>query len=116
MAEFYPAILVAALVATAAGVWLYTRRRPRPVDPTNDYLKRRDWTRSTRSLNYSSFVYLDVDRDGHYGIFDRPMAGVVVRLSGDDGHLKTATTNVNGFANFRTSMRSRRAPISSPRT
>lgn len=113
MANFYLAILAAG--ALAAGIWFYRRKR-RPGDPAQDYAVRRDWTRSTRSLNYSSFVYLDVDRDGRYGVGDRPMAGIVVRLSGAKGHLRTASTNINGFANFRASTRSRRATIRRPGT
>ena len=64
-----------------------------------DYPIRRDWSRSSGKLNYSSFVYFDVDRDGRYGLGDRPMGGIAARLSGAKGHMLTSRTNANGFAN-----------------
>jgi hypothetical protein len=55
-----------------------------------------------------------VDRDGQYGVSDRPMGGIKVRLTGAKGHLWSSKTNTNGFANFTMSAKSRKAPINSP--
>jgi hypothetical protein len=112
-------ILWMALAAAAAAFGLHSyrkhgrsrRRSRRPGDPSKDYAPRQDWSRSTGKLNYSSFVYFDVDRDGRYSLGDRPMGGIVARLSGAKGHILTARTNGNGFANFTTSVARRRAHI-----
>jgi hypothetical protein len=85
-----------------------------PDDPSRDYEARSDWTRSDGQLNYSSFVFFDVDRDGCYGLGDRPMGGIRVRLLKDGRQVASARTNTNGFANFTTSTRKRKAPIGSP--
>jgi hypothetical protein len=113
-------ILTIAIVAAAAafGISAYGRRRRKvrnsrlAGDPARDYAPRHDWNRGTGRLNYSSFVYFDVDRDGRYSLGDRPMGGIVARLSGAGGHILTARTNVNGFANFTTSAARRRAHVS----
>jgi hypothetical protein len=108
--------------AVAASLYFYFRRRRRkqafqlPGNPSRDYaapVTKRGWA---ASLNYSSFVYLDVDRDGRYGLGDRPMGGIMVRLSGSGGHLLSSRTNGNGFANFTMSTRARKAQIRSPGT
>jgi hypothetical protein len=113
-------ILWAALVvaATAFGIHSYRRhnRARRRGDPSKDYAPRQDWSRSAGKLNYSSFVYFDLDRDGRYGLGDRPMGGIVSRLSLAGSHLLTSRTNANGFANFVMSRTSRRAHIRSPGT
>jgi hypothetical protein len=83
-------------------------------DPPGDYALRADWTRSGGKLNYSSFVYFDVDRDGRYSLGDRPMGGIKVRLARDGRVIASARTNCNGFANFVSSTRRRRAPIRKP--
>jgi len=83
-------------------------------DPAGDYAVRSDWTRSEGSLNYSSFVYFDVNRDGRYSAGDRPMGGIRVRLRKDDRIVASAQTNANGFANFSTSTRRKKAPIRQP--
>jgi len=83
-------------------------------DPADDYAVRSDWTGSQGSLNYSSFVYFDVDRDGRYSVDDRPMGGIRVRLLKDGRNIASARTNANGFANFSTSTRRKRAPIHHP--
>ncbi len=111
-------LLSATLIVAAigGGIYLYVRRRrrkqvlPRRDDPARDYAAAGPGRRPG-SLNYSSFVYLDVDRNGRYSLADRPMGGIVVRLSGKGGHLSSVRTNLNGFANFTTSARSRRADI-----
>ena len=79
------------VTGAAAGIYFYLlhlrrRRGSRlPGNPANDYAVRQDWSRSTGTLNYSSFIYFDVDRDGRYGLGDRPMAGIKVRLRGANG-------------------------------
>jgi hypothetical protein len=83
-------------------------------DPANDYAVRSDWTRSEGGLNYSTFVYFDVNRDGRYSVGDRPMGGIRVRLLKDGRNIASARTNANGFANFSTSTRRKRAPIHHP--
>lgn len=116
-------ILTLAIIAVAAGFGLHAWRRRRgggqrsrqQGDPAQDYAARRDWRRSTGKLNYSSFVYFDVDRDGRYSVGDRPMSGIVARLSGGGGHLLTARSNANGFANFAMST-VKRSQIRSPGT
>lgn len=116
-------ILWAALAVAAATFGLYvlrkhrrSRRRSRGYgNPSKDYAPRTDWSRATGKLNYSSFVYFDVDRDGIHGTGDRPMSGIAARLSRAGSHLMTARTNGNGFANF-TMSAARRAQIRSPGT
>ena len=83
-------------------------------DPSADYAIREDWARSEGEINYSSFVYFDVDRDGCYGVGDRPFGGIKVRLTKDNKHVASARTNNNGFANFKSSTSRSEVPISSP--
>jgi hypothetical protein len=113
-------ILWAALAVAAAtfGIYSYRKRNRarRRGDPSRDYAPRQDWSRGAGKLNYSSFVYFDLDRDGRYGLGDRPMGGIVSRLSHAGSHLLTSRTNANGFANFVMSTTSRRAQIRSPGT
>jgi hypothetical protein len=82
-------------------------------DPSRDYAARSDWTKAGGRLNYSSFVFLDVNRDGRYSVGDRPMAGVKVRLR-RGSMLASMRTNANGFANFKMSATKRRAVIRQP--
>ncbi|QKC82737.1 hypothetical protein [Mesorhizobium sp. NZP2077] len=114
-------LAAAVLIAVAAcGVWLLRnarlrRRARRRADPASDYAARTDWERSTGTVNYSSFVYFDVDRDGRYGVGDRPMAGIMVRIfDGQGGFVASARTNNGGFANFAMSTSSTGAAIRSP--
>jgi hypothetical protein len=115
-------ILWAVLAAAAAAFGVYSYRKHnrsghrsrRRGDPSRDYAQRSDWSRSKGKLNYSSFVYFDVDRDGRYGLGDRPMSGIAARLAGAKGHVLTSRTNGNGFANFTMSTARRRAHIGSP--
>jgi hypothetical protein len=115
-------ILWTALAAAAAafGVYAYGKRSRSKLrsrrygDPSQDYAPRENWSRAAGKLNYSSFVYFDVDRDGRFGLGDRPMGGIASRLSNAGGHLLTSRTNGNGFANFTMSTGSRRAHIRSP--
>jgi hypothetical protein len=65
-------------------------------------------------INYSSFVYFDVDRDGRYGVGDRPFGGIKVRLRKGDDVVASARTNNNGYANFNSSATKAKAPIHSP--
>ncbi|UVK51637.1 hypothetical protein DBIPINDM_004929 [Mesorhizobium sp. AR02] len=114
-------LAAAAILVVAACVgWLLRkarvrRRTQRRADPANDYAARGDWERSTGTVNYSSFVYFDVDRDGTYGMGDRPMAGIMVRLfDGEGGFVASTRTNNGGFANFAMSTSSASAVIRSP--
>jgi hypothetical protein len=116
-------LAAAAIIAVAACVgWLLRkarvrRRVRRRADPANDYAVRGDWERSTGTVNYSSFVYFDVDRDGKYGVGDRPMAGIMVRVfDGQGGFAASARTNNGGFANFAMSTSSANAAIRSSGT
>jgi hypothetical protein len=60
---------------------------------------------------------MDVDGDGTYGLGDRPMAGIMVRLYDErGGFLAGARTNPAGFANFPMATRRRRARIRAPGT
>ena len=117
-------LLSAVVIAAAAafGIRAYRKRRGsrrrsrRHGDPAKDYAVRRNWSSRPGKLNYSSFVYFDVDRDGGYGLGDRPMGGIVARLSGAKGHILTARTNGNGFANFTMCAKARHAHISEARS
>lgn len=116
--------LMLAIVAVAAAFGLRAYRKRRRSnrhsrlrgDPARDYAVRRHWGHGQGKLNYSSFIYFDVDRDGRYGVDDRPMAGIMARLSGANGHILGARSNGNGFANFTSSVWSRRAHIGRPGT
>ncbi|CCV15061.1 hypothetical protein [Mesorhizobium sp. STM 4661] len=118
--------IASAVVLAAALAFLYwlmrqarlRRKARRWANPANDYAVRADWRPSTTTtLNYSSFVYMDVDGDGKYGLADRPMAGIVVRLfDGQGAFMAAARSNGGGFANFKMSATRRRAAIRSPGT
>lgn len=117
---FWTAVLTAIALA---GLVAWRRRQRRkdklnlaPEDPSGDYAPRRDWTKSRGKLNYSSFVFLDANRDGIYSVGDRPMGGIMVRLTRGGRCVRSARTNSNGFANFETSVRSRGVPIREPDT
>ncbi|MGX9148226.1 hypothetical protein [Mesorhizobium sp. 128a] len=112
------AILLGLALVVAMLAWrqLRSRRKARlRENPANDYAVRGDWSDSRGQLNYSSFVYFDADRDGRYGLGDRPMAGIMVRLHDGEGRLVAAArSNRAGFANFKTSTKRRAAPIHVP--
>lgn len=112
----------AALAAAALLAFLFwrahvRRRVRRRADPANDYAARADWRTGSAKLNFSSFVYMDLDGDGKYGLADRPMAAIMVRLFDErGGFVASARTNNAGFANFPMSSRRRRAAIRAPGT
>ena len=112
------AILLGLALVVAALAWRQVRSRRKVrlrENPANDYLVRREWSDSRGDLNYSSFVYFDADRDGRYGLGDRPMAGIMVRLHDGDGRfVAAARSNRGGFANFKMSTKRRAAPIHVP--
>ena len=86
-------LLVGLAAVVTALVWRQARARRKArlrANPANDYAVRRDWSGSHGKLNYSSFVYFDADRDGRYGLGDRPMAGIMVRLHDGDGRFVAA--------------------------
>ena len=83
-------------------------------DPSKDYAVRKNWSGSEGQINFSSFVYFDLDRDGRYGLNDRPFGAICVRLKQDGQVVASARTNNNGFANFKSSATSSEAPIHKP--
>ncbi|RVC75386.1 hypothetical protein EN745_27575 [Mesorhizobium sp. M4A.F.Ca.ET.022.05.2.1] len=112
-------IVLAAAALLAFLVWQARQRRRmrRRADPAHDYAVRASWRPTAGKLNFSSYVYMDVDGDGVYGLADRPMAGIMVRLYDErGGFLAAARTNSAGFANFPMSSRRRRARIRAPGT
>lgn len=121
-----PAVILLAAVLVAGAVamliWLLRqahlrRRARRRADPASDYAARADWQRSTCTINYSSFVYFDVDRDGRFGVGDRPMAGITVRLFDEQGgFVASSKTNPAGFANFAMSTSPGNAVLCTPGT
>ncbi|RWK00657.1 hypothetical protein [Mesorhizobium sp.] len=117
---FISALVVAGAVALIALAlrWRRKRRRARgSADPAGDYAPRTAWGPTSGKLNFSSFVFMDVDGDGTYGLTDRAMAGIAVRLFDEYGRfLASARTNPAGFANFTMALRRRRAAIRVPGT
>ncbi|MDX8494890.1 hypothetical protein RFN29_25350 [Mesorhizobium sp. VK22B] len=120
MADNALVLLVSALVLAGAGAlialalrWRRRRRRVRGnPNPARDYAPRSAWGPTSGKLNFSSFVFMDVDGDGIYGQADRPMAGIAVRLFDEQGRfLALARTNPAGFANFPMSSKRRSAAI-----
>ena len=85
-----------------------------PDDPSVDYAVRSDWSSLEGEINFSSFVYFDVDRDGIYGQSDRPFSAVKVRLKKAGRVISSARTNNNGFANFKSSATNLEAPLRTP--
>jgi len=114
--------LTIAIISVGAVLGIRARRKrrrlrrtiPGMVDPSRDYAARTNWAIKPGKLNYSSFIYFDVEGDGRYGLADRPMSGVAVRLSRDERHIMTMRTNCNGFANFAMSSEKQPAQISAP--
>ncbi|MDX8481653.1 hypothetical protein RFN28_24805 [Mesorhizobium sp. VK24D] len=116
-------LLISALVLAGAVAlimlalhWRRKRRKARGnPDPARDYAPRSDWSGSRGLLNYSCFVFMDVDGDGKFGQADRPMAGIVVRAyDGKGAFLAALRTNNGGFANFPMSTTKRRAVLRAP--
>jgi len=112
-------------IGVAALAWVAAKQRRkfraarsvrRHGDKARDYGVRTHWEKSGGKVNYSSFVFFDTDRDGRYGLADRPLGGIHVRLFAGDKHLRRSVTNINGFANFLSSTTLRRAPIRIPGT
>ncbi|TKB14187.1 MAG: hypothetical protein E5V75_19115 [Mesorhizobium sp.] len=95
-----------------------TRRKARgSADPARDYAPRTNWSGGRGTLNYSSFVFMDVDGDGKFGEADRPIGGIVVRAYDEKGaFLAAVRTNNGGFANFVMSTKKRRAVLRKPGT
>lgn len=51
-------------------------------------------------MNFSSFVFRDLNRNGIYDLGDRPMAKVAVTMSGERGLDRVQRSNLDGYANF----------------
>lgn len=76
------------------------------------YKPRADWSSfSGGSLNISSFIFRDLNRNGTYDIGDRPMADIVVEMRRPNRHSVFRESNVHGFANFLMSVLNRDAAI-----
>ncbi|MGX5803996.1 hypothetical protein ACWGS9_22490 [Bradyrhizobium sp. Arg314] len=104
-----------ALIAIALRRGRKRRKARGNPNPAGDYAQRVTWGPTSGKLNFSSFVYMDVDDDGTYGVADRPMAGVMVRLYDERGaFLAAARSNGAGFANFAMSAKRRSAVIQRP--
>ncbi|TPK92152.1 MULTISPECIES: hypothetical protein [unclassified Mesorhizobium] len=123
MADIILVALISALVLAGAVAiiaialrWRRKRRRARGnPNSARDYAPRAHWAPTSGKLNFSSFVYMDVDGDGAYGVADRPMAGIMVRLYDERGaFLASARSNAAGFANFPMSSKRRSAAIQRP--
>ncbi|RRH94935.1 hypothetical protein EH240_25685 [Mesorhizobium tamadayense] len=123
MADNALVLLISALVLAGAvaliALALRWRRKCRKArgnpNPARDYAPRAKWGGGRGALNYSSFVFMDVDGDGKFGKADRPMGGIVVRAYDDKGAFLCAVrTNNGGFANFVLSASKHRAVLRAP--
>jgi hypothetical protein len=114
------ALLIAAAAALVAlGLSRHRKRRKARgnADPARDYAPRANWGRSRGALNYSSFVFMDVDGDGKFGEADRPMGGIMVRtFDGTGAFIAAVRTNHGGFANFVMSKKRSRGMFRQPGT
>ncbi|PBB89428.1 hypothetical protein CK215_27345 [Mesorhizobium sp. WSM3864] len=117
---FISVLVIAGAIALIAFAlrWRRKRRRARgSADPTRDYAPRTAWGQTSGKVNFSSFVFMDVDGDGKFGQADRPIAGIVVRAYDETGaFLAAVRTNNGGFANFVMSSKKRRAVLCKPGT
>jgi hypothetical protein len=124
MADAFILLVSAVLIAAAAAFAAFGLRRHRKrrkgrgnSDPARDYAPRANWGRSRGALNYSSFVFMDVDGDGKFGTADRPIGGIMVRTyDGAGAFVAAVRTNHGGFANFVMSRRRRRGMFRQPGT
>lgn len=106
-----------AIIAIALRLRRKRRRARGNPNPAGDYAARTAWTGGRGALNYSSFVFMDVDGDGKFGQADRPIAGIVVRAYDEKGaFLAAVRTNNGGFANFVMSVKKHRATLRAPGT
>jgi len=64
-----------------------------------------------RSMNLSSFIFMDIDRDGRYSQGDRPMPGIHTTLHYKDREISKIQSNENGFSNFEASKDKPQSPI-----
>jgi hypothetical protein len=107
-------LLLVVLLLAAAALFLRIRKKEkRRKWPVSQDYPSAQWKQNPGRMNFSSFVYFDVDRDGVYGLADRPMGGIVARLSDGSGTVAATRTNSAGFANFPMSTR-RQALIRRP--
>ncbi|TIR65154.1 MAG: hypothetical protein E5X15_31370, partial [Mesorhizobium sp.] len=85
---FISVLVIAGAIALIALALRRRRKRRRArgsANPAGDYAPRTAWGPTSGKLNFSSFVFMDVDGDGTYGQADRPIAGIVVRLFDESG-------------------------------
>jgi hypothetical protein len=80
-------------------------QQPPPEDTSHLYDWVGDWARNdTRGgINLSTFIFMDIDRDGDYTAADKPMAGIITELYRGDEKIAQAYSNSNGWCNFRLS-------------
>lgn len=71
----------------------------------SSYYATRQWSGTNDgSMNLSSFVFRDLDRDGDYNLGDAVFVEVAVELSAPDGSHVMRRTNSSGYANFPASL------------
>jgi len=63
------------------------------------------------NLDISAYIFHDVNRNGIYDLGDRSMADVVVAVGKNETAIAAVRSNVNGFANFPTSIHLETASI-----
>lgn len=82
----------------------------------NDDYPQANWDQTYGGeLNISVFIYRDLNANGTYDLGDRPMAGVVVDMTGA-GKSQRSRSNINGFANFRMSATQSTMEVTEPGT
>lgn len=78
------------------------------------YLAYDRFTSNYPSLNISCFAYRDIDRNGVYGMDDRPYAGLIIHMERPGGSTAIRTSNISGFANFKMRLGGYRDPVNKP--
>jgi hypothetical protein len=103
------ALLLSAASLLLLGV-LYFQQQPdvqSPLTKTDEAVpyEQRDWNTGTpSSLNISVYTFRDHNRNGLFDVGDFPLASVAVRMVRPDEATKVASSNINGFGNFKMSL------------